>query len=181
MSAANLTTSRLLLRPLTAGDLDHLVRLFADPAVMRFLSPTGALRCRAETEDAHRKLLEHWQQHGYGVWSVSEGASGAFVGRCGLRYLPELQAVEILWTLFPEFWGQGYATEAARACLRYAFETLQLERVISFTWTINERSRRVMEKLGMRFEKTAPYAGLPHVWYAVARDEFVADSLKPHA
>jgi RimJ/RimL family protein N-acetyltransferase len=180
MSAAIVTTPRLLLRPLAADDLDHLVRLFADPAVMRFLSPTGALRSRAETEEAHRKLLDHWQEYGYGVWSVVEQASGAFAGRCGLRHLPELQAVEILWTLFPEFWGQGYATEAARACLRYGFETM-LERVISFTWTINERSRRVMEKLGMRYEKTAPYAGLPHVWYAVTRDEFVTDSPKPHA
>jgi len=176
-----LTTPRLLLRPLKAGDLDSLARLLADPPVMRFLSATGAPRSRAEAEESLHQHLDHWQQHGYGVWAVEERASGAFVGRCGLRYLPELQSVEVLWSLCSAFWGRGYATEAARECLRYAFETLQLERVIAFTWTINERSRRVMEKLGMRYEKTSPRADLPHVWYAVTRDEFVTDSPKPHA
>lgn len=180
---ANLTTPRLHLRPLMPGDLDHLTRLLADPQVMRYLSATGAPRSRAEAEEALHKHLDHWRQHGYGVWAVEERDSGAFVGRCGLRYLPELESVEVLWALGSEFWGRGYATEAAHACLRYAFETLQLERVIAFTWAINDRSRRVMEKLGMHYEKTEPRADLPHLWYAVTRYEFDAqlESLTPHA
>jgi RimJ/RimL family protein N-acetyltransferase len=167
-----LATPRLALRPFEPGDLDDLARLFADPDVMRFLSATGAVRSREESAQALAAHLAHWQERGYGIGAVFERATGAFVGRCGLRYMQQYNEIELLYTFHRAFWNRGYGTEAARAVVRQAFETLRLERIIAFCLVENSGSRRVMEKAGLRFEKTAPHADLPHHWYALHRHEY---------
>jgi RimJ/RimL family protein N-acetyltransferase len=169
---ADLETTRLRLRPLGASDEDNLHRLYSDPEVVRYLGK-GGVRTRAETVRALATAIEHWGQRGYGIWALTDRDSGQFVGRCGLRFLPEVGEVELLYTLLKEFWGRGLATEASRAVLDFGFGRAGLKRIIALADPENTASWRVMEKLGMRREKTAPYQELPAVWYALTREEYL--------
>jgi RimJ/RimL family protein N-acetyltransferase len=179
-----LGTSRLWLRQWRASDLEPFAALNADPHVMEFMPgcltriESDALAKRSETEIA---------QHGFGFWAVELRASGEFIGFVGLRrasfaahFTP---CVEIGWRLARASWGKGFATEAARECLRFAFETLTLSEVVSFTVPLNRRSRAVMERLGMRraasddFEhpRLPPgHALRPHVLYRLQRADWQA-------
>ena len=130
-------------------DLEPFSAVNADPRVMEFY-PSTLSRSESELRLARMKL--HFEEHGFGMWAVE--AAGRFVGLVGLA-VPDFRAsftpcVEIGWRLAAEHWGRGYATEAARAAATFGFDHLDLEEIVSFTTVANERSRRVMERLGMR-------------------------------
>jgi len=99
------------------------------------------------------RLVAHWQDHGFGRWAVEIPGEASFIGVVGLAVIPYeapfTPAVEIAWRLARAYWGRGYATEAARAALDYGFGELGLEEVVAVTVPANQRSRRVMEQLGM--------------------------------
>jgi RimJ/RimL family protein N-acetyltransferase len=144
-----LCTARLELRPLTAGDLEHVVQLGADPRVMAPLGgPLTALESRAWLE--HQ--LTHLADHGYGRQVVTCG--GEFVGLVGLSRRDfdrgVVPGIEVAWRLAFAHWGHGYATEAAFAVIEQGFRHFDLNEVIAVTSTENWRSRRVMERLGMQ-------------------------------
>jgi ribosomal-protein-alanine N-acetyltransferase len=166
-------TERLRLRLFTAADLDAVCGLFGDPEVMRFIGK-GKVRTREENATVLAAWMQHWQDHGFGPWAVEERAGGRFVGRCGIRRLAGTPEVELLYTYNKEFWGRGYGTEAAAASLRYGFETVGLPRIVAVADPANRGSTRVMEKVGMRFEKTAPFQGEDSLWYALSREEYTA-------
>jgi len=143
--AVSLRTSRLLLRPWRDEDIAAFVGLSADPAVMEYLPSAGeawAARARA-----------HWEEHGFGQWVVELPGAAPFIGVVGLNMVgsgaPFAPAVEINWRLARAYWGHGYAVEAARAALDYGFEALGLPELVAQTVPANQRSRRVMERLGM--------------------------------
>jgi RimJ/RimL family protein N-acetyltransferase len=161
-----LTTARLELRPATADDLDHLAGLYADPAVMRFIGP-GVPLTRDHAAVRLRMMLDHWRDHGFGVCIVRDRTDGTVLGRCGLSYLGETGAVEVGYAFAPPFWGRGYATEAGRACLEYGFGVLRLPRIVAIARPENAASRRVLEKLGLRYERMAEWDGGPVVWYEI--------------
>ena len=122
----------------------------ADPRVMEYfpvLLPTEASDALADRIDAH------FTRYGYGLWAVEIPGVTAFAGYVGLAHpafdAPFMPAVEIGWRLAAEHWGRGYATEAARAALRFGFEQAGLSEIVSFTVPANVRSRRVMERIGM--------------------------------
>lgn len=179
-----LLTDRLSLRQWRAADLEPFAALNADPLVMAFMP-----RClsRAESDDFLDKAQAGVARRGWGLWAVELRASGELIGCVGLG-VPTFQAhftpcVEILWRLRNASWGYGYATEGARACLRFAFENLALREVVAFTVTANTRSRAVMERLGMRrdaggdFDHPRLPAGHPlraHVLYRIRRPEWAA-------
>jgi RimJ/RimL family protein N-acetyltransferase len=163
-----LDTPRLRMRPFTPDDLENFYLLGSDSEVMRYITK-GVPRPRADAAEALVKLCEHWHTHGFGVWVLEDGATGRFLGRCGLRNVPDLGEVELLYTLMRHAWGRGIATEAGRVSLQYAFDVLKLRRVIAFAEPANRASWHVMEKLGMRFEKTQAYKGVELVWYAIER------------
>jgi ribosomal-protein-alanine N-acetyltransferase len=158
------------MRPFTPADLDDLCRLYADLEVMHYIG----VRNRDETKVALAAMVDHWGEHGFGVWALTERETGRFVGRCGLRRVAEVPDVELAYTLHKEFWGKGLAAEASRAAFRFGFETVGVDRIIAFAVPDNRASTRVMEKLGMRYEKRAPWRGLEHVWYAISRAEYAA-------
>lgn len=157
-------TTRLLLRPLSATDLEDFLRMQENPRVMATL---GGLRTTEESKASFARLLGDWEKHGFGWWSLRLADSGQFVGRGGLRrvLVEGKDEVEVGYGLLLEFWGRGLATELARESMRIGFNELRLPELVSFTLPTNLASRRVMEKAGFRYERDFIYANLSHVLY----------------
>lgn len=150
-SAPVLTTSRLRLRPWRETDLPTFAAINADPVAMEFFA---SVRTRAESDEMVKRINGHFERHGFGLWAVEVVGVADFIGFVGLN-VPDFQThftpcVEIGWRLSPEYWGHGYATEAAREALRFGFETAGLDSIVSFTVPENLRSRAVMERIGMK-------------------------------
>ncbi|MFI5845986.1 GNAT family N-acetyltransferase [Catenuloplanes sp. NPDC051500] len=151
-----LETDRLRLRSeWRDDDLDALAAMNADPEVMRYILD-GAVRDREQSAAALAKFARDWRERGYGLFAIDVRETGALAGWAGLAlpaFLPEVMpSVEIGWRLARGSWGKGYATEAATAALRFGFDELGLDRVISIRHPENVRSARVMEKLGLAYE-----------------------------
>ena len=112
--------------------------------------------------------LLHWQQHRFGPWVLTEAEAGRFVGRGGLAWtrVERRPMVELPWSLLPEDQGLGLATESAEAALAVASQ-ISLKHVVSLALTDNVNSRRVMERIGLSFEREVEHLGLPHVLYSL--------------
>jgi len=143
-------TQRLRLRPWRSSDRDGLWRMQSNPATMKFLMPVPD---RAASDAVADRAEAHFTRNGFGLWVVEVPGVTDFAGYAGLVHVPYEEhftpAVEIGWRFDPAFWGHGYATEAARACLGYGFGPLGLEEIVAITVPANRRSRAVMERLGM--------------------------------
>ena len=147
---ATIKTERLVLRQWREDDLEPFAKMNADPKVREFFS---GLMSREECERSIKLMSDHITRAGWGFWAVSLIETDEFIGFIGLEdvyfqahFTP---AVEIGWRLAFDYWGNGYATEGAKAALTYGFETLNLDEIVSFTAVQNMRSRRIMEKIGM--------------------------------
>lgn len=162
-----LETERLVLRPLTMGDLDVVAGFYADPEVMRFIGmgSGGTLDLEA-TRTSLERMIETFEAHGFGQLAVERKVDGAVIGRCGLLVwdteswkptkLAEAKGpteIEVGYLLGREYWGQGFATEAALAVRDYALGELGLERLIALIYPENKRSIAVAGKLGMEHEQ----------------------------
>jgi RimJ/RimL family protein N-acetyltransferase len=175
-----LRTERLILRRPLAADRETFARMNADPKVMEFFPATLS---REESDALMDRIEAHLEQHGFSWCAAELRDTGAFIGFIGLA-VPRFEApftpcVEIGWRLASEYWGQGLATEGARASAKYAFVDLGLNEIVSFTTVANVRSRRVMEKLGMTHDPAEDFdhpqlpQGHPqrrHVLYRLGRD-----------
>jgi len=153
-----LTTPRLTLRPWRASDRVLFQAINADPRVMEFYPSTLTPQ---ESDALVTRIEQHFAQHGHGPYAVELTETGTFIGYIGL-YTPTFAAhftptVEIAWRLSADHWGKGLATEGARAVLHHAFQTLKLPSLVSFTVPQNQRSRRVMEKLGMTHDPSEDF------------------------
>ncbi len=178
-----LQTDRLLLRQWQESDRDPWAALCADPEVMQFLS---SARDRATSDAAIDRWKARIEDQGWSFWAVEIKESGVFIGMAGLQVPapphPYLPCVEIGWRLARASWGKGYATEAARRALRFAFEDLDLHEVVATTAQHNVRSSAVMERLGMSGpEGPFIHPGVPegsalrhHVLYRLVRGTFHA-------
>jgi RimJ/RimL family protein N-acetyltransferase len=146
-----LRTSRLLLRPWRDEDVAAFAEMSADPAVMEYLLPLSDRGLSAEAWVARARA--HWGEHGFGQWVVELSGEGRFIGVVGLGVVvyeaPFTPAVEVAWRLARVCWTRGYATEAAKAAVDYGFAKLGLSEIVALTVPDNQRSRRVMERLGM--------------------------------
>jgi RimJ/RimL family protein N-acetyltransferase len=150
VAAHELKTPRLILRQWRDSDLAPFAELNADPEVMRYFP---AVLTRAESDASAERLRAELDEQGWGLWALEVPGVARFIGFVGLdrvrfeaHFTP---AIEVGWRLERRSWGRGYATEAARAALRFAFEELRCPEVVSFTALANAPSRRVMERLGM--------------------------------
>jgi RimJ/RimL family protein N-acetyltransferase len=145
-----IATAHIILRRWRPSDREPFRALNADPRVMEFFP---ALLTPEESDDLIARIEQHFDKHGFGVYAAELIETQAFIGFIGLNIpafeAPFMPAVEIGWRLAHDAWGQGLATEGARAVVQYAFETLKLPSLVSFTSPANLRSRRVMEKIGM--------------------------------
>jgi RimJ/RimL family protein N-acetyltransferase len=154
-------TERLLLRHWREEDRDPFAAMNGDPLVMEHLQgPMSRQRSDAFID----RIEAHWDQHGWGLWAVEVPGVAPFVGYVGLwpaGYVgPDV--VEVGWRLSSEHWGRGYATEAAREALRFGFADVGLDEIVSFTVLQNERSWRVMERIGLIRDPSGDFDH-PHV------------------
>lgn len=158
-------TARLHLRHFTPGDLDDLYPIFSDPDVLTYMK-TGEPASRAETERALSSIIKHWEQHGFGRWAVVDKETGKLIGYGGLRNLEGTP--ELVYLLARAYWGKGLATEIARASLKWGFEERHFERIVAVTRPNHAASRRIMEKVGMIYEKDARYLDVDVVLYSIS-------------
>jgi RimJ/RimL family protein N-acetyltransferase len=176
-----LETERLRLRQWKEIDYPVFACMNADPVVMEFFP--GTMK-KSESDELANKIKSLISKRGWGFWAVEEKKNNQFIGFVGLhepiQELPFSPCVEIGWRLAKEFWGKGYATEAAKEALKLAFEYLNLLRIYSFTAVGNFRSRAVMEKLNMvntnqNFEHPQVPVGNPlreHVLYMLTKEQW---------
>ncbi len=147
-------TPRLILRDWKEEDIPIFARLNSDDKAMEFFLNKLSYQ---ETLNFYNRIQKEFSTSGYGLYAVEKKEDHAFIGYVGLHNITFdvdfAPAVEIGWRLLPEVWNQGYATEAASACLEYARTTLGLKELYSFTSLPNKRSERVMQKIGMMKDK----------------------------
>lgn len=174
MNIPEIETARLLLRAFTPGDLDDLYLVFGDAEVMTYISG-GKPRTREATRAGLLRTIEGWQNRGFGLWAVVEKDSGHVIGYCGLIFLEGTTEIELAYGLAKSSWGKGFATEAARASLRFGFEELKLERIVAVVNPQNITSQRVLEKLGMKYTKDAHHYDADLMYYEISKQDYQAD------
>ena len=149
-----LETRRLALREMSVDDADFILGLMNEPSFLRYI---GDKKVRT-VEDARRYIVngpvESYRRHGIGLYLVELKASGAAIGTCGLLRREQLDDFDVGFAFLPRYWSQGYAFEAAAAVMDYATKSLGLKRIVAVTSPDNDRSIRLLAKLGMRFERT---------------------------
>jgi len=145
-----LSTKRLTLREFSDSDAPHFYRLNADPEVMKY---TGDVPFQS-VEEALQFIRNYdaYSKYGYGRWAVLVTDNQEYIGWCGLKYSSKKDETDIGFRLMREHWNKGYATEAARACLAYGFEHLQLKKIVGRAMCDNHVSIHILEKIGMTFE-----------------------------
>ena len=159
-----LETARLRLREFKPQDVDALQAVLGDPVAMQFYP---AAFDRLGVEDWIKRNLERYARDGFGLWAVLLKDSNELIGDCGciVQDVEGRSEIEVGYHVRRDLWGKGYATEAARACIEYAFSRLGAERVISMIRPENLQSRRVAEKNGLTCEKMIFWRGYEHCIY----------------
>lgn len=180
-----LKTKRLILRPWREEDLEPFAQLNADPKVREYFP---SVLSKEESDQSAKKMQAKIEEKGWGFWAVSAPGVADFIGFIGLDNVdkstfpvPFAPAVEIGWRLGFKYWGRGFATKGAMASLKYGFEVLNLDEIVSFAAVQNMRSRAVMERIGMKrnpdddFDNPKLAQGHPlqrHVLYRIKRLDY---------
>lgn len=164
-------TERLILRPFENADADAIFALRSDAAFMRFIKEPET---RAESDAWLRMVSRYWKSDNIGFWAVVFKETGETIGWTGVWILPETYETEIGFSISHKHQGKGIATEAARVALEYGFENRNSTRVVALAMPENLASRRVMEKLGMRFERRKHYRSYDKelVYYALEKKDY---------
>ena len=156
MGQLSIMTDRLLLRRWRDDDVAPFAAMCADPEVMRYIG-SGATRTRAQVQASIEAYERGWEENGFGLFVVERLEDGRFLGVTGLSeptFLPEIMpAVEIGWRFARQSWGNGYASEAALAALDFGLVKLGIPEIVSIHQVDNHASGRIMQKLGMRFDR----------------------------
>jgi [ribosomal protein S5]-alanine N-acetyltransferase len=164
-----LETDRLILRHYTEDDAPAFFQLNSDPEVMRYVPDQPII----DVDEARKTLVAYpiadYSRHGYGRWACCLKATGAHIGFCGLKHLPETGEVDLGFRLMQEQWGKGLATEAARGCVQYGFAELHLHEIVGLSHPDNHGSISVLEKIGMQFTGIVSPYGWPMRRYRIGR------------
>jgi RimJ/RimL family protein N-acetyltransferase len=162
-------TPRLLLRPPIEADLDAYVEIHSDPEVRRHLTIVGGRGGHAAAWRTLALVIGHWHMRGYGQWTVIEKATSRIVGRAGLWNPEGWPGLEVGWVIGRQYWGQGFATEAALAAVEFAFSATDAAQLISMIQPDNHRSIRVAEKIGFTGDGTVMLEGAEMLLYTRRR------------
>jgi ribosomal-protein-alanine N-acetyltransferase len=163
-------TDRLILRRFDERDVEGIFAMRSDPEVMRFIR---APQNRVETVNWLNLVSSRWAGDRIGFCAVIEKQTDKFIGWCGLWQLKETDELEIGYAITKEVWGKGFATEAARAFLQYGFERLKPDKIVGVAEPENVSSRRVLEKLGMKFVRRGEFYNRELVQYAISRESWI--------
>lgn len=160
-----LETARLVLREMVEEDAKNMFELNADPEVIQY---TGNVAFK-DVEEAREFLLNytHYKEYGFGRWAMINKEDQAFIGWCGLKYIPEVDEIDIGYRLFKKYWNQAYATEAAKACLEYGFNVLNINTIVGRARAENIASIKVLEKIGLVFKDKYDIDGFPGLIYSL--------------
>ena len=154
-----LETERLLLRRMSSDDAEFMLGLLNEPSWLRFIGDRGV----RTLDDARAYILKGpvamYERHGFGLYVTELKAEGVPIGICGLVRRDFLDDVDVGFALLPRFWGQGYAYESASAVMEYGKSALGLKRIVAITAQDNHSSIKLLEKLGLRFERLIPSPG----------------------
>ena len=137
------------------------------------MATLGSIRSEDVTRKFIQKYIDHWKLNGYGLWVFRDRQDDQFAGRAGLQKVSVNgnEEIELAYALFSEYWGKGLATEMAKAIMEVAFGHLGLTEVVCFTLETNKASRRVMEKVGFKYDCDFERAGLLHVLFRILKEE----------
>lgn len=163
-------TERLKIRRMNDRDIDAVAQMRGDKDVMCFIREPQK---RDESESWIKLISSRWDKEKIGFCALFEKKTGKFVGWCGLWILEETGETEVGYAIAKEFWGQGFAAEAARVFLDYGFNNLELDKIVAVASRKNTGSRRVMEKIGMNYVGTGNFYGKKLVQYAIFKNEFL--------
>jgi RimJ/RimL family protein N-acetyltransferase len=147
-------------------------RILNQDGVLRYFPPDDPPE-RGEVDRSIQGFIDHWEEHGYGLWAVEPHEAGTLMGRCGLRYLSDTDEVEVDLILGRPFWGRGFATEAGLASLQYGFREIGIERIVGIAHVENKASQRVLEKLGMERVGHKRLPGIDCYLYLVERTSYL--------
>lgn len=165
-------SERLLFPRFTLEDLPMLIEQRSDPDVNKFLGGTKLQNPEALAKRI-RFYISCYESHGVGMCAMIWKPSGEMIGSAGLQPLDGTDEIEVGYSMIKEFWGKGIGTEAARAWLDHGFRNAGLDRIVAVAHTGNLASRRIMEKLGMKYEKAEVHYGAECAFYAISKDEFL--------
>ena len=149
--AVILETERLILRTWTLDDAEEAFTIWSDPKVMRHIGDGRPVKDIEEARAWLRRLIRSQEENNFTRWAMVEKETGKLIGSCGFGYLYGGPEIELGYILARAYWGRGLATEAARACLRYGFEKLHLQKIVSTTDPEHTASQRVLEKIGFQY------------------------------
>jgi [ribosomal protein S5]-alanine N-acetyltransferase len=162
-------TSRLILREFDRSDLPSLTPILADPQVMKF--STMGIHSISQTEKAIDNFIDSYKRFGFGLWAVILKESDLLIGYCGLAIdrIDDKDEPEVGYRLDSKFWGKGFATEAALASIEYGFDRIELPYILGAAQRQNIASVRVLEKIGMTFEKETIFRGVAMDVYKIVK------------
>ena len=180
MNVPVIETPRLILREWLPEDTEPFIAMNQDKDVMEFFPN---LLTVSETLAMIERIKQHFSTYGFGLYAIEDKTDKQFIGFTGLSTITFQSyftpCIEVGWRLKKNAWGKGFATEAAQACLTQGFEALQLDKIVSFTATINHRSEKVMQRIGMTLTGQFDHPRVPatsilcrHVLYEITAQEF---------
>lgn len=161
-------TARLVLRPLTPDDIEFMVEMWMDPGVHRFI---GGPKTPEETRLKIRDAMEHQQRHGFARWAVTLKLNDELIGLCGpmMKLIGGVNEVELGYAFPRNYWGAGYATEAARSAVEHCLHRLGHRRVVAIIRPENHASIRVIAKIGMHLDRSVEWDDGPVNLYVIER------------
>ncbi len=171
-----LETDRTFMRPFLDEDLISLCAIFSDPLVMRHTA-TGKTKTPALTSSYIYSQQDHQGIYGFSLWAVFRRSDERLIGQCGLTRLRTTGETTLGYTLAQDCWGMGYATETTIAWVSHGFEALELDRIMAAVKPENLASIRVLEKLGMSFDRTDTFYNCPCHYYGIDRDQWKASKI----
>lgn len=166
-----LETERLFIRPFTLDDLPRMIEMRSEAEVSKYLG--GAKLQNPEKITARMNVyLDCYEKYGFGVCATIWKETGEMIGWSGLMPLDWTTEIEVGYGMIKRFWGQGIGSEAAKAWLDFGFNVKKLKRIVAVAYPENTGSRRIMEKLGMKYEKIETHYGAECVFYGISSEEY---------
>lgn len=162
-----LTTERLFVREFEVDDWADVYEMNTSVEVMKSIGKGQVKTMEKEKNGFEHILLSYEKNSGLGVWAVTVRSDGTFIGAASMTTLDGTNEIQIGYRFKKEYWGQGYATEVTKGLLNYGFDQLKLKRIVATTNLTNDRSRKVLEKAGLKFERTDTFYDVEMNYFAI--------------